>query len=230
MGIIGIISATSAQEQPLIEELWHYFYDTYLNPSEYYEYLKLNANDLWSIRLIIFGVCIGLSLAAFGAVFNKRVLGEVVRKIIAKEAFFPENALTLEELGLENKPVIHYAVRKSTNLRRVVKCHEEELFEAEQEQKEKKYAKKRIENKKLPRFKAQKYKMNTYADTFYIPEKIRYMADVKFEKKGTTWVGAIVFSLVMVVVFIALIVALPHILSLINDFAGSFNSGPDNIL
>lgn len=230
-GIIGILTVTAEEEQPLIVELWHYFYDTYFNPSEYYENLDLTSSDVFSIRIIILGLCIGIVLALFGAVFNKRVLGDVVRRLLKKEALSPESALTLEELGYENKPLIRLAVKKSTSLRRVVKCREELEYDADQEKKRKEYEQKRAENNKLGRFKEIPYKMNTYADAFFIPEDMKYMADIKFEKKGTTWLGAVVFSIMTVVAFVVIIVALPSILSLINDFAGSFaSSTPDNIV
>ena len=44
------------------------------------------------------------------------------------------------------------------------------------------------------------------------------MADVKFEKKGSTWLGAIVFIVVLVIAFVALMWAMPYILSVLNDW------------
>lgn len=225
-----MLTAT-AEEQPLIKELWQYFYDTYLNPSEYYEYLNLYSNDVVRIRIIIFGICMGLMLAAFGAVFNKRVLGDIVRKILKAEAFSPDSALTLEELGLVKKPIARFAVRKSTSLRRVVKCREEQEFEAESQKKREEYANAREKGQKKPKYKEVPYKMNVYADAYYIPEEMKYTADVKFEKKGTTWLGAIIFAFIMLFVFVALMVALPSIFELLNDFVGSIGGGTSkNIL
>lgn len=227
---MGMLTVT-AEEQPLIKELWQYFYDTYLNPSEYYENLNLYSGDVVRIRIIIFGICIGLIFAAFGAVFNKRVLGDIVRKILKAEAFSPEGALTLDELGLVKKPVARLAVRKSTSLRRVVKCREEQEFEADLRKKKEEYAEAHEKCRKKPKFKEISYKMNVYADTYYIPEDMKYMADVKFEKKGTTWLGACIFALVMTVVFVALMVALPSIFTLLDDFVGSIGGGTSkNIL
>ena len=72
--------------------------------------------------------------------------------------------------------------------------------------------------------------MNTYADSFFIPEKMKYTADIKFEKKGSTWLGAIIFAVIMLVVFIVAMVALPYLLNLLNDMVGGFSSTPDNIV
>lgn len=226
----GILAVTADAEQPLIVELWGYFYDTYLTPDVYYENLNLTSNELFSIMIFIFGLCVGLSLASFGAVFNKRVLGGVVRRLLEKQALSPESALTLDELGYPNSLLVNFAVKKSTSLRRVVKCREELEFDAEQARKREEHDKKRADDKKLPRFKEAAYKINVYEDKFYIPEDMKYTADVKFEKKGTTWLGAVIFTVIMMVVFVVLVVFLPQILELVNDVAGIFDTSPDNIL
>ena len=224
MPIPTLLTATAEEEMPLIKELWLYFYDTYFAPSEYYENIKVGTGTMLSIRVIILGLCIGLALAAFASVFNKRVLGGLVRKLLAEEALSPDSAKTLYELGYSKSLVIHWAVKKSTSLRRVVKCREETEFDEQIKLKREEHQKKREQDKSLPRFKETEYKVDSYSDSFYIPEDMKYMADVKFEKKGTTWLGAIVFTLVMAVVFVALTVALPHILGLVDELIGGFKA------
>jgi hypothetical protein len=58
------------------------------------------------------------------------------------------------------------------------------------------------------------------AHHFYIPEDMKYMADVKFEGKGNTWRSAIAFAILMIVLMLVLLGFLPYILSLLNDFVG----------
>ena len=72
--------------------------------------------------------------------------------------------------------------------------------------------------------------MDTLTCHFYIPEKMRYSAEFKFEKKGSTWLGATFFAFLMIAVAIAILVFLPKILELLNDFVGSFQSTRSNIL
>ncbi len=235
--ILTVVSDTSAvtealpEDVPFLKAVWNFFYTTYVNPPEYYEHLNMSSGGLTSVRIVIIGIFIGLILALFASVFNKRVLGDVVRSIIKKEAFSPEKALNLEELGFENNAIIRFAVRKSTTLRRVVRCREEEEFIAEQNARRKEYNEKRLENKKLPRFKEQAYKINPYADTFYLPEEIRYMADVKFEKKGNTWRSAILCSVLLGVGMLVVLGALPSILNLIDGIVASLASNQNsNIL
>ena len=219
------LSATTAEEleMPLWKELWYYFYKTYINPSVYYENLGADSRTMLSVRLMILGLFIGIAIAAFAAVFNKRVLGGVVRRLLKADALSPDSALTLAELGYSGG-IIGLAVKKSTSLRRVVKCREEEEYDEKLKEKRKEYAERKKNGDKLPKFKETPYKINTLTDAFYIPEKMKYMADVKFEKKGTTWLGAILTVVVLAVVFVALMVALPSIFELLNSIAGEMGS------
>lgn len=215
------LQTSVAAEKPSWASIWQAFYDTYWNPEEYYEHIDVGSNSFLSVRLVLLGLCIGLCLAAFGAVFNKRVLGNIVRKILSVEAFSPESAKTLDELGYGDSFFVHYAVRKSTNIRRVVKCREEQEFIAEQNKKRAEHNERRATDKSLRAFKESSYKIDTFTDVFYIPEELRYTAEFKFEKKGTTWLGAILFTVIMAIVFVVALIFLPQILSLINDVVGN---------
>lgn len=219
------LNVTTAEEleMPLWKELWYYFYNTYVNPTEYYENLGADSQTMLSVRLMILGLFIGISIAAFAAVFNKRVLGEVVRRLLKAEALSPDRAMTLAELGYSGW-IVGLAVKKSTSLRRVVKCREEEEYDEKLGEKRKEYAEHRKNGEKLPKFKEIPYRINTLTDTFYIPEDMKYMADVKFEKKGTTWLGAILTVVVLAILFVALMVALPQIFELLDDVAGSIGA------
>ena len=223
--IFSALNVTTAEEleMPLWKELWYYFYNTYVNPTEYYENLGADSQTMLSVRLMILGLFIGISIAAFAAVFNKRVLGEVVRRLLKAGALSPDRALTLAELGYSGC-IVGLAVKKSTSLRRVVKCREEEEYDEKLDEKRKEYAERRKNGEKLPKFKETPYRINTLTDTFYIPEDMKYMADVKFEKKGTTWLGAILTVVVLAILFVALMVALPQIFELLDDVAGSIGA------
>jgi hypothetical protein len=211
--------AVPEREVPLAKELWLYFWDKYFNDSSIYPNINLDARDTAFIRLVIIGLFVGLSVAGFFSVFNKRVLGSLVRKILKEEALSKDSAKTLEELGFLGNVAIYTAVRKSTNLRRVVKCREEDEHNAALLKKRQQYEAERSENKKLPKFKETAYSINPVTDHFYIPEDMKYMADIKFEAKGNTWASAIVCCLLMLVLMIIALVFLPDLLDFLNKFA-----------
>lgn len=187
---------------------------------EQYEYLGNGSGSMTSLPMIIIGIFIGLALASFGAVFNKRVLGDFVRKLLREDVLSAESAKTLAELNYQRNPAIRSGVRKGVTLRRVVRCREEEEYLAAIEAKQIEYEEKRKNDPSLPRFKAEPFRVDPDQHHFYIPEEIKYMADVKFEKKGSTWLGAVVFIVVLAIAFVLLMWAMPYILSVLNDWIG----------
>ena len=213
--------AANEEDMPLIQELWQYFYNTYYQNDVYYGNLNLDTGDMIMIKNILLGLFIGLSLAAFATVFNKRVLGNFVRKLLADEVLCAENAKTLAELGYDKKYAIRSAVGHSTNLRRVVKCREEEIYNAEIEEKRLSYEEQRKPDRSLRRFRSEPFHVDPLKHHFYIPEDMKYTADIKFEKKGTTLLGAILFVVIMAIAFVVLIVSLPGIFTVLDDFVGS---------
>lgn len=220
---------TTVQEPEVFDSFWDYIYKTFIDPMEYYDHLNIGSGTLLSVRMIIIGLFIGIALACFAAVFNKRVLGALVRTIIKKECLSPEKAMTLDELGYDNI-IMRWAVKHSTSLRRVVKCVQEEEHDAQIDKKRLEHEENKKKDRSLPKFKETSYKINDLTDTFYIHEDMKYMADTKFEQKGTSLPGAIIMVLVLLIAMFVLLGFLPNILNLINDVAGSLDNTGNNIL
>ena len=83
-----------------------------------YEKLSFTEADAATATLLIYGVCIGVVLAALYTFYYQQVPGGVVRALLRAEAFSEETAKTVEELGLSS-----LALRELTRgkaLRRVV--------------------------------------------------------------------------------------------------------------
>ena len=213
----------SSESVPLIQELWEHFYDNYFNNNMYYEYLDMDQTDLVWLKTLILGLFVGLSIASFATLYDKRTLGNMVRRLIATDCLSPEKAQTLEQLGYARSSIARHAVRKSVSLRRVVRCREEEEFLAEQEQRRTEHEEKRKLDRSLPRFRDAEYRFDLEHDHFYIPEDMKYMADVKFERKGTTLFAAILFTVLLAIGYVILLVNLPSILDILNDFVGGFS-------
>lgn len=231
MHINQLLTTDTEQTMPLWRQLGIYFYETYYVNSVYYPNLNIDTDTMIFIKNLILGLFVGLCIAAFCTVYNKRVLGKFVRKLLKEECLSKESAKTLSELGVMQNYAIRNAVRKSVNLRRVLKCVEEEEFISEQEKKRAEYEESQKDNKKVAPFHEEKFEMDTANDHFYIPEDIKYMADVKFEGRGTSLLGAIIFVIIMAIVFITILIFLPNIFEILDNFAAGFsNVGKGNIL
>lgn len=221
-----VLKSLSAYVIAAEPSLWREIGSALFADDTQYEYLG-TGGSMTSLRMIIVGIFIGLALAAFGAVFNKRVLGDFVRGLLREEALTPETAKTLTELGYLKSSVIRSSVKRGVTLRRVVRCREEEEYLAEIAKKQEEYEEKRRENPSLPKFKAEPFCVKPSEHHFYIPDELKYMADVKFEKRGTTWLGAILFSVILLIVLVVLLLALPKILEILNDWFGMIASATD---
>ena len=195
------------------------YYDVYFNFAIEYDNLGLTVSDFKMICAIICGFCIGMIIAVFSSLYTKRVLGDLVRATIAADALSPESAKTLYELGFADKLLLRRAVAKSVSLRRVLKCREEEDFIAELNAKREEYAQKREDNGRLPKFKESEYKIDPSADAFFIPEELKYTAEIKFDKKGASMRSAIATSVIVIIAFIAVMIALPELLEFLDGLA-----------
>lgn len=189
-------------------------------------YENLNENSLFSVPLIVIGIFVGVAIALIVNVFTKRVLGEMVRKLLAEEVTSEASAKTLEELGLGKNPFLRHAVKGNVSLRRVVYCREEEEFLREEE--------KQRESADSPKkFKYKPFRIQPKEHHFYIPEEQRDTAAVKFENKGTSFVALGILLLVLLVGLIAVLFALPHLMEWLDRLVGSIgssSSSTDNIL
>lgn len=226
------MSVLSGGAEPSIWEiLWDYIYTHYISPEPvYYENLGYTSDGMLNIKTIVLGLLVGLIIASFSMVINKRVLGEFIRTLLSGGCLSPESAMTLSELGFERKYVIRNGVRRGTNIRCVVKCREEEEFYASLAKRREEYERQREADTSLPPFVQSEYTVNADTDHFYIPEEKKYSAEMRFDKKGTTWLGFAVIVVVSVVLFCVLLFAIPEILKLLDELVGSFDSAPSNIL
>ena len=187
------------------------------------DYENLTENALFSVPLIVIGVFLGIAIALFVTVFNKRILGEMVRKLLSEESLSSESAKTLDELGLSNHFLLRHAVKGNVSLRRVVYCREDEEFLQKQEE----------ERKNAPspkKFRAKPFRVDPKAHHFYIPEDQKDTAAAKFDKKGTSFVALGILLLLLLVLMIALLFALPKLMEWLDQLVGSVSSGGNDIV
>ena len=152
------------------------------------------------------------------------MLGAFVRCLLKEECLSPESAKTLDELGFGTNIFIRIAMRSGrVNLRRVVKCREEELYNEEIQRQREAHEKAAENDASRGKFKEIPYRTDVLADSFYIPEDQKYVAEMKFEEKGTSWSGIILLMIMSLVMLVAVLVALPEILSLVDDFLAGFS-------
>ena len=219
-----------AAETNFFPDVWNYLYQVYLNVDGNYEHLGFDKSSLFSIRLLVLGLFLGIVFACIAMAYNKRVLGSAVHKLLEMGANSPENAVTYSQLGYGKKNfLIRHAFATSVTLRRVVKCVEEEEFYREQNKDMEEYEEKRKNGEKLPRFKQEKYLIYMDTDRFYIPEDAKFMAETKFKKKGSGILVTALSILALCVVFFVVLLVLPMVFEAANSLAGEIGASDPNI-
>lgn len=213
---MNIFSLSSANNTSFFDDIVNY-----LEQANNFE----NTNGLGalvSLPLLVIGLFIGAAVAVIASVYNKKTLGDFVRALLREGCTSPESARDLEYLNYIYKDSIRMAVKRSENLRRVVKCREEEEHNAKMAELQAEYEAKKAAGEKPEKFIPTKYVPNPYLDHFYIPEELRYTAEIKFDKKGASWVGAIIGLVVLFIMMVAALIALPEVTKFIDNLVGSF--------
>ncbi len=83
------------------------------------ERIQLGTNSVTTLNIIVWSLFIGFIIAIGATLYNKLVLGRVVRILIEKQALTPESARAANEIG-GNNPFVRLALRRGSSLRRVV--------------------------------------------------------------------------------------------------------------
>lgn len=215
-------------EPSVIVQLWERFLNFFIYPEEmYFDNLKFSPDVMTDVRNLLIGLLLGVVIASFGMVYTKRVLGGFVRKLISLDALSPEKAVRLAETGYVMNFAVRNSLRSGNALRSVVRSkaqtEREAASVAEAEEDSAKTPKRK--KKEVPEFRS-----DVDADSFYIPEDKKYQAEIRFEKKGTTWLGFAMIIIIAVAAFLILMALAPSFLRTLDKLAGGFDTTPDNIV
>ena len=187
----------------MLYELLGYLRDRYFTVEfGTYENFSMGAGTANTVQTIVFAVAIGFIIAAFMAVYTRTVLGNFVRALLKSEAKDAESAKDLSSLGFFRSAAIRRELDRGVTLRKVVKCVQEEELRAAKEptdgEGESEVKATPVGGKTLleePRFRP-----DFTTARYYIPEDLRYRADIRFEKKGSGWglmVGTVLISILI---------------------------------
>ena len=189
--------------------------DTFFNPEAvYYENFDFGSSGVVSLRIILVGLMVGFCVAAVVSLYEKKMMGGFVKKLLYEECVRPEKAMTLYDLGYQKYPAIRSSLVRGATLKRWVRCVEEDEFYASLEEKREEFAK----NHPDEEFVSPAFKRDPDTMRFYIPEELKYQADVKFSTQGAniaSAIGVIVVSIIMCAILCAVV---PEMLTFADNF------------
>lgn len=169
-------------------------------------------NPFISVKLIVWALFAGFVFAALLAVYNKRLIGGLVKKMLYEDCTTPEKARTVTELGYGTDWFIKNALRTDNALLRFVKRID---------------APKTDENGNEISEKPEKSRgghdiIDFTTAKFYIPEDLKYKADVRYASKGTDFVSFGICVVIFIAAAFAAIFLIPDLIQLIDNFVGTF--------
>lgn len=167
-------------------------------------------NPFISLELIVWALFAGFILAALIAIYNKRVVGGFVKAILRNECLSAESAKTIIDLGFGNDWFIKNALRTDTVLRRFVVRVDDTAEESPENE------------KKKP---ASGHDVIDFAIAkFYIPEELKYRAEVRYASKGTDLIAFGLCVVVLAAAAFAAIYIIPDLIQLIDNFISSLKT------
>ena len=185
-------------------ELVAYFKETYFTIHfGAYDNFSVTERTTETVNTVIPALVWGIIIAAIATFYSRRVVGSFVRTLCEKEAFSPQKGVTLFDTGLFRSTVVRRELSKSAFLRKVVFCREEQAFLVEKGN-------------------DASYKIDFTRDHFYIPEDLKYRAEIRYSTKGSTWLY-VVLTVILVPVVVGLLCRfMPNILQAVDSLITFF--------
>ena len=190
-----------------------------------YKNFDFGSDSIVNIHVIVFGIFIGVMFAAVYSIYTKKILGKFVRKLLAEGITSPQEAKTLEELGFSKNPAVLLGLGGYT-LGRVVNSVEKDEFISAANASRQTYEANRKEaakaGKRLPRFVEPKFEKKAKECRYYIAEKNKYTAEMRFNDNGSGYGTFFFVLMVACMCVIAVYAFLPQLLSLFDRVLGDF--------
>ncbi len=178
-------------------ELFDYFGQRYFSVElGSYDNFSISSAASFTIRNIILALTLGGVLAAFMSAYMRVVLGGFVRTLLANEANSPETAKSLASIGYFRSVSIRRELKRGSALRMVVHSADENI---------------------------DRKKTDFTTARFYIPEDLRYRAELRFRQKGSGWLPVIIVTVLAVVVAASLCFFLPDVLQFADNIITVFS-------
>ena len=184
----------------------------------FYENFDLN-NSTLPIMVIIWGVCIGLAVAVLLHVFTKHFSAKLVKAIRNAECFSKEDAKTLSDLKVKPSFLLKNGLTDGKTLRKYV-CiaNEEECVLPDNTPEFFKAVFKFFRGEDAPR------KYDLEKAQVYIPEDVRFTAEIRYEEKKSDPVVAIVSAVVFLILAVGLSFTFPKLFELWDQAITNFKN------
>lgn len=240
--MFGSLKCLSTASPTLWERIGAWYQDSFLRDiAEFFDtlfHVELGTYENFAVgsgvgdtvRTIIIALTVGMIAAAIMTAYTRLGLGGFVRALLSQKCDSPATAKTLMELGYFRSSMIRRALLKDSALKLVVRRAEGSMATADTDKEAEKAEHEEAqeaapenetdvpkEAKKAIRFAKKPPVIDFLTARFYIPEDLRYRAEIRFEKKGSGWGIVALVAVLTVVVAILLCRFLPSLFTLADN-------------
>ncbi len=164
--------------------------------------ITLGDQPVTTLNIIIWSLFIGFMIGIGVTLYNKFVLGSLIRGLIERGAHTADAALTATEIGCAN-PFVRFAMRKNSSLRRIVHVKGESD--------------------------AKEFKYSFQTAQFFIPDEMVHRAELVYGNAGTSVLSVLLAVLAFLVVALVSFIVVPDLIQMLNNFINGIKP-PSNIL
>ena len=167
----------------------------------------LNSLTDSTLGMLIVSLAFGVFLALLFTLFQRCVIGVFIRRLIQSNSFSPDNAKTLDELGIKKNVFVFSALkRRKSLLNSLTLSREEATFTAEEADAAKE--------------KKRRVKRDIKSLHFYIPDSRRKKAEALFCDKSLNPILVVLSFLLLLAAMLLLIKLIPNIINLASVMIG----------
>ena len=155
------------------------------------ETISLGDNPITTLHIVIWSLYIGFIIGIAITVFNRIVLGGLVKKLVDRKANPEGGALTIGEIGCSNF-FVRTALRSGGTLRRVIRM----VGDTEEKRKREDFS----------------------TAKFYIPEENIHRAEVIYGLSGTSLASILLSVFAFLIVVFLSFVIIPNLIQMLSNF------------
>lgn len=176
-----------------------------------YNYLEFH-NYLIPLKMVLWGIYGGILIGIAISYFRKIYLGALVRKLLKAEALSEDTALTLEEAGFKANVFFRNALKEGGSLRKYISFTDTSPISEKTVSKGKERLRGFFGLEKTPlSYDFSKIKL-------YVPEELKYKADVVYEKQNAGIGMFIILALILTAFTVGISYVIPELLTMLDNF------------
>lgn len=183
-----------------------------------YENLAFSGSSI-TLTVIIWGVYIGLVVGCIASAYSRDYLGRIVRALVSAQCRDEKSAASAEALGIRCSAPLRRAMRDGGVLRKYISIANPEECISDTAPRGFFAAVRRF-------FSGSEsiHRLDLKAAKLYIPEEKRYTAELRYEKKGPSWVIVVLIIVLGAATAVGVSFAVPKILDLLDQAITAFKS------